>query len=102
MTIQSTGDCYELAYKFIVAHGEDLAGRYKLVHGNVAKLSQDHPANHAWVEEGDIVLEVSKGRNFRIPKNVYYERHGITTIRQYNYEEALILAVRSGHYGPWD
>jgi hypothetical protein len=98
---QATGDCYEAAFKFVSAHGQDAPDRYVLVHGNVAKLEQDEAVNHAWVEEGDIVHEVSKGRHRKFSKRSYYERYDVKNTRRYSFEEALIVSVKSGHYGPW-
>ena len=99
---QGTGDCYEAAYKFLTARGLGAPGRYTLVHGNIAKLSQDHSVNHAWIEEGDIVHEVSKGRHLQFIKSDYYKLHGVKNVRQYSHEEALIASLRTRHYGPWD
>lgn len=99
---QGTGDCYEAAFKFVTARGQDAPGRYTLVHGNIRNLRQDHSVNHAWVEEGDIVHEVSKGCQLQFMKTEYYERHSVKNVRQYSYEEALIASLRTRHYGPWD
>lgn len=97
------GDCFEAAGKF-VSHPAvvDFPDDYRLVHGNVAKLRQDEPVNHAWVEEGDLVHELSNGRNEIYTKETYYKRHGITNTRRYTVEEALGLMIRYGHWGPWD
>lgn len=98
---EETGDCYEAAFKFVFAHEQDTPGRYVLVHGNVASLKQDEPVNHAWVEVGDIVHEVSKGRHVELLKSDYYKHHGVTLTRRYSHVEALIESVTFGHYGPW-
>ena len=99
---QSTGDCFEAAYRFLTTRGLGAPGRYMLVHGNVAKLSQGHCVNHAWVEEGDIVHELSKGRHLQFMKTEYYEFHGVKNVRQYSHKEALMAALTTRHYGPWD
>jgi hypothetical protein len=96
------GDCFEVAAKFIqrpeiVEYPDD----YLLVHGNVAALRQDEAVNHAWVEEGEVVHEVSNGRAFVFEKKQYYERHRITNVRTYTVAEALQLCVQHGHWGPW-
>lgn len=99
---QPTGDCYEASCKFITTHGDDAPDQYKLVHGNIATLSQDYAVNHAWIEEGDTVHEVNNGCDVQFPKAAYYERFGVKNVRRYSYGEALIESVRAGHYGPWD
>ena len=98
-----TGDCFEAAGKFI-SHPAvvDYPDDYLLVHGNIAKLRQDEPVNHAWIEEGDFVHEVSGGRREVFSKKSYYEHLGITNVRTYTVEQALLLLVREGHWGPWD
>ena len=98
-----TGDCFEAAMKF-VSQPEvvDYPDDYRLVHGNVAKLRQNEAVNHAWVEEDEVVHEVSNGRDEVYLKKAYYEKHQITDARTYTVEEALFLLVRHGHWGPWD
>ena len=76
--------------------------RYTLVHGNVEGLRQDEVVNHAWVEEGDIVHEVSGGRHLSFFKAVYYQKYEITNIRTYTLKQALEQCIESSHYGPWN
>jgi hypothetical protein len=97
------GDCFEAAAKFIQqAAVVDWPDDYRLVHGNVATLRQDDAVNRAWVEEKNIVHEVSSGRNLMFSRDDYYERHKITNIRTYTVLQALELALEHGHCGPWD
>jgi len=96
------GDCFEAAARFIREVAMDNPERYLLVHGNVAKLRQDEAVNHAWVEEGDIVHEVSNKRHLRVLKNEYYEKHRITNVRTYTLERTLLLRLKHNHSGPWD
>ncbi len=98
----ATGDCFEAAFKFVTSRGEGAPHRYTLVHGNVARLRQDRAVNHAWVEEGDVVHEVSKGPHRQFTKVEYYERLRVTNVRRYTYEDALLESLRARHYGPWD
>ena len=100
----SAGDCFEAAGKFVRApEVVEYPDDYRLVHGNVAKLRQNEAVNHAWVEEDDeIVHEVSNGRNDVYMKKVYYEKHQVSNVRAYTVEEALLLLVQHGHWGPWD
>lgn len=98
-----SGDCFEAALKFLQQPGvTKWPDDYRLVHGNTAALRQDEAVNHAWVEEGDIVHEVSGGRDLVYSKVAYYKKHQITNVRRYTVLEALELAVKNGHWGPWD
>lgn len=97
------GDCIEAAAAFVtrdevLKYPDD----YHLVLGNVATLWQDKFVNHASVEEGDVVHEVSRGSRAVFPKEAYNARFGITTVRRYTPEQALLLMIRNGHSGPWD
>lgn len=97
------GDCYLAAGKFIgreavLAFSKD----YRLVHGNLARLRQDVRSNHAWVEEADLVHEVSNGQHKVFSRAAYYQVNGVTCIHRYMPEEALRLMIRHGHWGPWE
>jgi len=97
-----TGDCFEAAAKFVTRQVVlDYPDDYRLVHGNVAKLRQDEPVNHAWVEERDLVHELSNGRHNVYSREAYYDRRGITNTRRYTPEEALTLICRHRNWGPW-
>jgi|SRR5205823_11545866 len=95
------GDCYEEAFKFLSDVAAEASDKYILVHGNVARLRQDVAFNHAWVEEDDVVHELSANRHLTFLKKDYYDHLGVKNTRRYAYEEALVAAVKSGHYGPW-
>ena len=67
------GDCFEAAGRWIsnnFSAGDDTF----LVHGEV----RGHGAlqgvwfGHAWIEQGDEVIEVAGGKNLRMPKHIYY------------------------------
>lgn len=99
----SLGDCFEAAAKFVQQPSVvDYPDDYRLVHGNIAALRQDEAVNHAWVEEGDIVHDVSNGDHVVFSKQAYYERQRVTNVRTYTVEEALRLCIQHGHWGPWD
>ena len=93
------GDCYEAALKFLRALGSSTNAT--LAHGNVDSLDQTFLVNHAWVEEEDVVHEVSNGRHLRISKARYYQQFKVKNILRYTYEEALIESVKSKSSGPW-
>lgn len=99
----ANGDCFVAAGKFISADVIlDYPQDYRLVHGNLRHLRQDVTFNHAWVEEADFVLEISNGQNIVLPREAYYQAQGVTTVRKYTPEEALVLMIRHGHWGPWE
>jgi len=53
--------CFRASAEFIlIPHLTGGPDNYRLVHGNVAALSQDVPVNHAWIEEIDFVYELSE------------------------------------------
>ena len=96
-------DCFKAAAKFIqqprVMNGPD---DYRLVHGNVATIQKVGVVNHAWVEEGDFVYELSIGQKRLFSKDDYYKSNQITDVRIYTVTEALKLVDVHGHWGPWD
>lgn len=99
----SRGDCFQAALKFVQQPGIwDYPEDYRVVHGNAATLRQDETINHAWVEEKDIVHEVSNGQHQIFSKSDYYKHFVITNVRRYTVDEAVSLCIRQGHWGPWD
>ena len=101
---RATGDCYQAAGKYVLAHPDD---KILLVHGEVAgrgRLS-GKTFGHAWVLDGDTVIDQSNGRNLRIPKAVYYaigQVGEIGNVYTYTPERALVNVLRHKHWGPWD
>ena len=99
---EDKGDCFPAAFYHLLEVGiDDLKGkRFVLVHGNLAQLPQENEVNHAWVEEGDIVHEVSNGQNLRVAKAAYYAQNSVTKTRRYSFIEAMAKGAK--HTGPWD
>ena len=89
---------------------------YILVHGEVTGQGplEGVKYGHCWIEDGDIVIDVSNGRNIRMPKEVYYllgrigspetARFGIEAgnLHKYTWEEAREKILQHEHWGPWD
>ena len=102
------GDCFQAAGRYFMENailGGDKGLR--LVHGEVAGQGRLAGTNfgHAWVEDGGLVIEVSNGKNLRVPKALYYALGNISEIgnwRAYTPAEAQANMVRTGHWGPWD
>jgi hypothetical protein len=122
----ATGDCYDTALKY--AAWEVPAGdrdRYRVVHGH--PIGQGEIAGlkhgHAWVERTDpvpddlpevflrgaadlftVVIDKSNGKDLEVPRSLYYGLGSIdrNECRYYEVAEAMRLAVRHGHWGPWE
>ena len=124
--MKTGGDCYEAAGKYIMnecmADDCDLI----LVHGEVA--GQGNLAGirygHAWVEDGNTVIDKSNGRNLHMPVPFYYSLGQIASpdmskwgtpegmwdpdlftggnLHKYLWPEARQKILDSGHWGPWD
>jgi hypothetical protein len=62
---------------------------------------------HAWVEDGDTVLDYSNGNKINMDKRVYYAIGGIKpnekgAYKKYNFQEMKKKLKSYMHYGPWD
>lgn len=100
---QPGGDCFIAAFQHLLKETDDHSSPdlFALVHGNIAHLPQEFEVNHAWVEQGDVVHEVSNGQDYRFSKDKFYSHFQITNLRRYTADDALTNNCRSGHYGPW-
>jgi hypothetical protein len=99
------GDCYEAAARYIIDHA--LMGKEKglvLVHGIVTGQGpiRGIQYGHAWVENGDEVIDKSRGRDIHLPKAVYYALGNISETIRYTPEETRRKLLDTGNYGPWD
>jgi hypothetical protein len=95
------GDCYLAAGK-LAMDNED----YVLVHGMVSGRGElaGKRFGHAWVEDGDTVLDYSNGNNLRIPKEVYYAIGNIKDedCIKYTSTDACVMMLKEKHWGPWE
>ena len=58
---------------------------------------------HAFVLDGDLVIDVSNNRSIRMPKALYYHAGKIGgNLYEYTYQEMLRKLIEYRHYGPWD
>ena len=101
------GDCYEAAFKYIME--KSLFGpenRLVLVHGTPLGQGpiEGLRFGHAWVEDGNTVIDRSNGGNTHMPKRDYYELGNIDPKDSYRYSwsEAREMASKFKHYGPWE
>ncbi len=95
------GDCYRLA--LLHAAGLDSEGEpgVMLCHGWA--VSKGKRIGHAWVElQGGAWVVECTHENRVFPGDAYRERFEVSGVVRYTPEDARALAVRSGHFGPWD
>lgn len=88
------GECYRNVVQYASQHPAAT-----VVHGTVKFLSGKR-GGHAWVEEGAFVVDPTTG--VRVAKKRYYKLLAARPVARYDSTRALVLAVRHGHWGPWD
>jgi len=101
------GDCYDANGELFVdmAFGKGAGSGLRLVHGEVTGQGplDGVKYGHCWIEDGNTVIDVSNGRNLRMPKKLYYAlgRIGDNVIR-YTVEQFRKRVLKYKHWGPWD
>ena len=77
-----------------------------LVHGEVTgqRKIAGIKFGHAWIEDGDTVIDMSQGRDIRMPKALYYALGNINPSNTFRYtpEEMNKKLLEFKHWGPWD
>ena len=94
------GNCYQVAVDTLMKNPNA-----KLVHGVVTGQGAINGIQygHAWVEDGDTVIDNTlRGDLRRLPKQLYYRIGNINITRKYTYNQALENLIKYEHYGPWD
>jgi len=100
--INKNGDCYVVSYRYISSHPSK---KIKLVHGLVTGQGalQGLVYNHAWIEEGNKVLDLTLPKKHqKMDKKVYYALGHIKTTFEYNFQEVMEKSSDIGTYGPWE
>ena len=97
------GECFRNVIFFMKNRGglcAEINAKSFVVHG-VATNIEGKQYPHAWIECGTSVIDPTQG--VVLTKKKYYELLQIKSadVKRYPFEEALIKAVRFGHYGPW-
>lgn len=114
--MQARGDCYEAAVVYMMEHGTLGVGDGNpdlvLVHGEVRGQGPIAGVRygHAWIEDGETVIDTSNGRNIRMPKVLYYAIGGVypdappfkPNLHKYTAEEVRAKLLEHRVYGPWD
>ena len=107
LKLAGMGDCYEANGKFFMDQGLFGDGSMRLVHGEVSGQGPLEGVNygHAWVEDGNTVIDVSNGRNLRMPKALYYALGNIEqndNLHKYTPSQFRRKVTQYEHWGPWD
>ena len=110
-TYPPTGNCYEAAYEHFQTLQDAISEcrfpekQLILVHGSVVPPTGRGAGtriNHAWIEYGPNVLDVSNGNQIDCPRADYNCRFRAEAARKYTPEQALWANLHSRHYGPWE
>jgi len=101
---QGKGNCFQVAADYVMDEG--LRGRKDLilVHGVVTGQGpiKGLKFSHAWVEDGEDVIDKSNGRDLQLNKRAYYALGRVGLTIPYTYEETRKWALKTGIYGPWE
>ena len=74
-----------------------------LVHGTVLSARVGKRIEHAWCECGELVVDLAMPVGLRIiEREQYYGAIKPEVSRRYSSGDALFLAIKNGHDGPWD
>ena len=103
------GDCFEVAGRAMIdlTEEQEMYGM-KLVHAYVYGQGDltGRRFEHAWNEQGDVVLDNSNGNSVVLRKEQYYEAGGVVgeagAYASYDKEKSMINLLKHGHWGPWD
>lgn len=101
MKPMKSGDCYRNVYLYVRAHG-GMDSPAKIVHGSILSIRPGRRKRilHAWIEDDGDVIDPTQG--VTINKKDYYRLVGAKPSAKYTFEQMAVLAIRSGHWGPWE
>lgn len=88
------GNCFKNVITWITRNDTDVI----VVHGKVNDMN-GRIIDHAWLENGDRVIDPTVGVN--VDKTKYYSITKAVAESKYTSEQALINALRVGNGGPW-
>lgn len=99
------GDCYEAAANYMLNNASN--PNLRVVHGEVEGQGplEGVTFGHAWIEDGDTVIDPSNGGNLRMPRADYYALGKIDQLNNthvYGPQEAMRRMIETELYGPWD
>lgn len=94
------GLCYTGAIRWI---SESTNRDWELVHGTVLSIRVGKRIEHAWCELGEVVVDLAMPVGLRIiERERYYRTIKPEVSKRYSSEDALFLALKNRHDGPWD
>lgn len=99
---QGHGDCFRVAATIVTDGDPDM----ELCHGTPVGRGEANGGqryHHAWVEQGDRVIDRSNGLNLNVSRGAYYSLGRIdeASVTRYTPAEARRLLLEHEHYGPW-
>jgi len=100
------GDCYQVSGEYLMDMFLQGNKNLLLVHGEVTGQGaiEGIKYGHAWIEDGQMVIDKSQGRSIKLPKHVYYVLGNIdeSKVIKYNYNQMTKKILETEHWGPWD
>jgi hypothetical protein len=100
-----SGDCYCATGHYLMDNGIDNPNLV-MVHGEVTGQGKIEGIkySHAWIEDGEMCIDVSQGKHLELPRVFYYAIGHIDPSRTYRYTlpELRRKVLDTGHWGPWD
>lgn len=94
------GLCYTGAIRWIT---ESTNRDWELVHGTVLSARVGKRIEHAWCECGELVVDLAMPVGLRIiERERYYQTIKPEVSKRYSSDDALFLALKNRHDGPWD
>lgn len=94
------GNCFQVAANLVI---DAPSGKLVLAHGictGRGSIAGEH-IGHAWVEDGDTVLDYSNGNMFVGPRDFYYAMSTCRSVHLYNQKQTEKLLLKYRHFGPW-
>ena len=110
MILESLGDCYESAVRFVMRRCmTSEVCPYNIVHAEVSGQGDIEGVRfgHAYVIDTrkNIVIDNSNGRRIRMPRAAYEALGQIREINnfvEYTWNDARNKLIEHEHYGPWE
>lgn len=93
------GTCYEDAWRLVSDVDSKGIKDFMLVHGTVYSVPWRKRIGHAWVETGDIVIDLTM--NFVGQKERYYEMGNAKVDNRFTAIEAAKMGLLTRNFGPW-
>jgi hypothetical protein len=95
-----TGLCYTAALSW-VREADD--PDWMVVHGTVLSAKAGKRIEHAWCERGGFVADLDLPVGLRVvERDLYYQALEPEVRKVYGAGEAILMALKTGHDGPWD